>query len=368
MRKIQLLTAFALLFLLPLGGRSQSSWFKTFTGQIDKYPFTLHLHKAGNSYSGFYYYQRIQQPIYVSGDDSSAGPGVIRLLAFVPGAMDMNERFEVKADTVTGLTGQWKSHPDSAARTVTAAINNDLSPRFDFIYTMGETQLRPQLAESPGASYYAATVWPSGNSAAGQFVRRQIAGLFELKTTPVAIGTSLLQLKNTYLADYKKDFREVPDSDIVSFPSGYTMSQDQSVLVMYQQAQILSLASTSYAYTGGAHGFGATQYVVINPAGLKKYKITDVLLPAGRVALRSYLEKWFRIQYKLPRNSNLEEAGLFENKIEPNNNFYLTAKGIGFSYAPYEIGPYAMGDINIFIPFSELKTYLQPAFAKLIAQ
>lgn len=368
MRKIQLLVAFGLLFLLPQTSRSQSGWFKTFTGQIDKYPFTLHLHKAGSSYSGFYYYQRIQQPIYVSGEDTSAGPGVISLLAFVPGAVDMNERFEIKADTLTGLSGQWKSHADSAAKTVIAAVNRDLSPRFDFVYTMGDTPLRPKLAESPQASYYAATVWPSGNSAATQFVRRQVASFFDLKIAPVAIGASLLQLRNHFLTDYKKDFRDVPDSDIVSFPSGYTMTQDQSVLIMYQHAQILSLASTSYSYTGGAHGFGATQYVAINPLSQKKYKITDVLLPAGRAALRSYLEKWFRIQYKLARNSSLEEAGLFENKIEANNNFYLTAKGIGFGYAPYEIGPYAMGEINIFIPFSELKTHLQPAFAKLIAQ
>ncbi|MBL7756376.1 MAG: DUF3298 domain-containing protein [Chitinophagaceae bacterium] len=368
MRKIQLFAAFILPFLLPITGRSQSSWFKIFTGQIDKYPFTLHLHKAGSSYSGFYYYQRIQQPIYVSGDDTTAGPGVISLLAFVPGATDINERFEVKADTGTGLSGQWKSHPDSAAKMVTAVVNRDLSPRFDFVYTMGDTQLRSKLAESPQASYYAATVWPSGNSAAAQFVRRQVASFFDLKTVPAAIGASLLQLRNNYLADYKKDFRDVPDSDIVSFPSGYTMTQDQSVLVMYQQPQILSLASTSYSYTGGAHGFGATQYVAINPLSQKKYKITDVLLPAGRAVLRSYLEKWFRIQYKLGHNGRLEEAGLFENKIEPNNNFYLTTKGIGFGYAPYEIGPYAMGEINIFIPFNELKSYLQPAFAKLIAQ
>lgn len=368
MRKIHLPAAFALSFLLPLTGYSQSSWFKTFTGQIDKYPFTLHLHKAGNSYSGFYYYQRMQQPIYVSGDDTSGGPGVIHLLSFVPGAMEVSERFEIKADTATGLTGEWRLHPDSIARKVTATVNKDLSPRFDFIYTTGSARLRSKLAESPEASYYAATVWPSGNSAADLFVRRQIAAFFDLKTVPAAIGTSLLQLKNTYLADYKADFREVPDSDLVSFPTGYSMSQDQSVLVMYQHPAFLSLASTAYSFTGGAHGFGATQYVVINPASQKKYKIADVLTPAGRSALRGYLEKWFRLQYKLARNSSLEEFGLFENKIEPNNNFYLTTKGIGFSYAPYEIGPYAMGEINIFIPFSELKTYLQPAFAKLIVQ
>lgn len=367
MLKIHLPVTLFLLLFCSLSAFAQISWVKTFTGQIDKYPFTMHLHRMGADYSGFYYYQRIQQPIYLSGNDTSAGPGKIQLTAFVPGALETNELFELKADTSGIIEGVWRPHPDSTARKVIAAVNNDL-PRFGLVYTLGSTRLKPNLAESPEARYYAASIWPAGNTPADLFVRKQVASLFGLKSTPATIGSSLLQIKNRFLANYKSEFRNVPDSEIVAFPSGYTQTEDHTVLILFQDKRFLSLANTTYTYSGGAHGFGATEYVVLSSTTQKKYTLNDVFTVAGKAALRGYLEKWFRIQYGLAKNSNLEEAGLFENKIEPNGNFFLTGKGIGFGYAPYEIGPYVMGDINIFIPFSELKSYLQPAFAKLIAQ
>lgn len=48
--------------------------------------------------------------------------------------------------------------------------------------------------------------------------------------------------------------------------------------------------------------------------------------------------------------------------------FLLTGKDITFSYYPYDIGPYFMGNIAVFIPFKDIEPYLQPAFKKLIGQ
>ena len=90
-----------------------------------------------------------------------------------------------------------------------------------------------------------------------------------------------------------------------------------------------------------------------------------MLNQAGIKNLQSLLETQFRKDRNLKSNEPLTEGGLFENKIEPNDNFFLTSKGIGFNYMPYEIGPYALGEIDIFIPFSQLTSYLQPAIKKL---
>ena len=69
---------------------------------------------------------------------------------------------------------------------------------------------------------------------------------------------------------------------------------------------------------------------------------------------------------KLNNTDPLTDAGLSDNKIKANDNFYVTTKGIGFSYSPYEIAAYAVGEINIFIPFSELSDCLLPRFRNLI--
>ncbi|RYF79039.1 MAG: DUF3298 domain-containing protein, partial [Chitinophagaceae bacterium] len=70
-------------------------------------------------------------------------------------------------------------------------------------------------------------------------------------------------------------------------------------------------------------------------------------------------------QFKLKPTDALTEV-LFENKIAPNDNFYITGKGIGFSYAPYEIAAYAYGEINLFIAFKDIEANLQPGFKKLL--
>jgi hypothetical protein len=54
------------------------------------------------------------------------------------------------------------------------------------------------------------------------------------------------------------------------------------------------------------------------------------------------------------------------NFSQPNDNFNVTGKGIGFNYTLYETGPYTMEEVNLFFPFAELNAYLQPGFRKLI--
>jgi len=82
--------------------------------------------------------------------------------------------------------------------------------------------------------------------------------------------------------------------------------------------------------------------------------------------LQSLLERNFRKQNNLQPTDSLTTAGLFENEIKPNDNFYVTGKGIDFAYTPYEIGPYAMGEIEIFISFKDAEPYLQRGFKNLI--
>ncbi len=95
-------------------------------------------------------------------------------------------------------------------------------------------------------------------------------------------------------------------------------------------------------------------------------QLSDVLVPAGSKALPQLLAQSFRRQYGLKPADKLTDGGLSENTIKPTDNFFVTGKGIGFNYVPYEIGPYAMGEILLFIPFTDLKDLLQPAFLSFV--
>ena len=60
-----------------------------------------------------------------------------------------------------------------------------------------------------------------------------------------------------------------------------------------------------------------------------------------------------------PDDSLSGEGPLFEDKFELNDNWFVTPAGLGFSYSPYEIGPYAAGFIEPVIPFAKLKDLLK---------
>lgn len=120
------------------------------------------------------------------------------------------------------------------------------------------------------------------------------------------------------------------------------MDEVDQLIVVYQSKTILTLANYSYSYTGGAHGLYGTGFTSLDLVKKKKLNLDDVLTKTGQSNLPSFLKKYFRKNYNLSASASLKEAGLFEEKIEPNNNFYVTGKGTGFSYSPYEIGPYAM--------------------------
>jgi len=144
------------------------------------------------------------------------------------------------------------------------------------------------------------------------------------------------------------------------------MDVSDQLMIVYRSSKLIMLAHSNYAYTGGAHGNYGTSYIPVDLLNNKKLDLNDLVNPAGKKQLSQLLEKYFRLAYSLKKTDSLMEGGLFENTIEPNANFYVTTKGICFCYLPYEIGPYAMGEINIFIPFTGLKDYLQTGFKRLI--
>ena len=50
---------------------------------------------------------------------------------------------------------------------------------------------------------------------------------------------------------------------------------------------------------------------------------------------------------------------LFETEITPSGNFYITEKGITYIYQRYEVGSYAMGIIEVTVPWSEIQDILR---------
>jgi Protein of unknown function (DUF3298)/Deacetylase PdaC len=359
-KRVLLVLSFGI-FLTCSSPGQDISWYKTYNGNIDIYPIVMNLYKKGHTYSGNYYYTSQQKSIYFIGEDTSMPGGKIKLSVFLPG-QESEESFTF---SISGkvAAGEWSSNKKQPL--AFSANETEQALAFDYIYTVGSTLLWSKLKESPAATFEAASVWPKGNTPQTIFLKKIIREEFGEKKSTEDIRKIFLKQKKKFFADYINDNKEIKDEDLKDAYS-YNFDESNQLMIVYHISKLMVLSSSDYAYTGGAHGNYGTSYIPVDLVNNKKLVLNDIINKAGQAKLARLLEKSFRKDYNVKDTDPLTEGGLFENKIEPDNNFYVSAKGIGFCYNPYEIGPYAMGEINIFIPFTELGAYLQPGFKKLI--
>lgn len=342
------------------------SWYRYLSGTIAAYPVTMHLYKTDHSYSGYYYYNKSEQPIHVSGSDTGTVGAKINLLGFDPAQKESNEVFTLVASDST-ITGVWQKNANSQTRTVLLKAITGVKPVFEYIFSGGSKKLRPALTESPEVSYEAASVWPGGNGPADIFLKNVIRNAFGEKNGNETIGNIFLEQKKSSFKEYFESFKEEPDSSVIAMRFGYMQEETKTFHIVWRSAKLISFALFSYAYTGGAHGNYGTNYIVADPGAKRTLQTKDIFTGNWQKTLNSLLDKYFRKTYGLKAGDSLSETGgLFENKIEANDNFCITSKGIMFSFNPYEIGPYALGEISIFIPFAEMNSILHPGFKKLL--
>ncbi|NBU28257.1 MAG: DUF3298 domain-containing protein [Caulobacteraceae bacterium] len=166
--------------------------------------------------------------------------------------------------------------------------------------------------------------------------------------------------------EYAGQVKDVKPAEILEMPQAYQWSRDLRISPTSITGDLLSMDCYMYQYTGGAHGLGASQYKVLDLTKLKVISQEGLLTQEGIRALPRLLEKHFRRTWRVKPDTKLEDAGLLVDKIEAETyNFYITDKAVIFSFAPYEIAAYAYGEVEIPIPFSDLRPYLKPAYAYL---
>jgi hypothetical protein len=140
----------------------------------------------------------------------------------------------------------------------------------------------------------------------------------------------------------------------------YISSQSEDFRVIMNESGYLTVENASSTYEGGAHGNHASSYHTLEIATGKALKLADLVEPG-------FEEKWAALgrveilkSHGQKPDASLKDAGLFEDKLELNENWLLVPGGIGFSYAPYEIGPYALGEVLFVLPWKDIIDDLKP--------
>lgn len=166
--------------------------------------------------------------------------------------------------------------------------------------------------------------------------------------TKLLTAQSLISNKMTAIYD------EWVKSDYISHIENYSSQFG----IDYLSEKVVSINQLVYEYTGGAHGNYATVNSVYSLENGNKLKIEDLIIDLKSADLiKLIVDKLVKIE---GRDAN-SYFGLDEISLE-NNNFYLTSKGLVFTWGIYEIGPYAIGETRVLIPTEEIKPYLKDEY------
>lgn len=313
------------------------------------------------SYIGNYHYHKTGVPIRLG-----QVPGKDGLLRFhenetnnIEGHETFTGQWSVKLEK-DGITGTWsspdgkkklpinlkESYPTGSARTVTTQLES--------------VQTLRKNGQKKGFEIKVRYVQLAAKSVGAKSINRVLRQ--DAWNVPVnAEDESLKVPENPSEKDILAAMQLVPESDAdEDWDGAYVESVDDSQRVIMNESGFLTVEYNTWTYTGGAHGNYGSSYRSFDMESGQELLLEDLVKPG-------YEKRWpelgaaeLRAQEGAKAATPLTEVGLFEDKLELNETWFLTPGGIGFSYDPYEIASYARGMIQFVLPWKDILQDLKP--------
>ncbi|MEO1011274.1 MAG: DUF3298 domain-containing protein [Bacteroidota bacterium] len=189
----------------------------------------------------------------------------------------------------------------------------------------------------------------------------------QLSTTiNTAIKEEIIAILNY---DEEVDAGTIPEA-MASFKKGYlelkklysdeTIGWEATVAgeILYEDAQLLTIALDSYIFTGGAHGYSAKRLLNFDKKKSKELENEELFKKTEDFQL--FAEIKFREQENIPREKPINHTGyMFEkDSFSLPENLGFTKEGIHLHYNPYEVASYADGPITLTLSYGEVREYL----------
>lgn len=134
----------------------------------------------------------------------------------------------------------------------------------------------------------------------------------------------------------------------------YMMDWEEYITGNFMQRHngMISYIRYMYGYSGGAHGMGTRDGRTFRIDNGDVVTIKDILKDGYDDQLTAALRKNLPLYVE-------DMDMLFETEIFPSESFYISPEGLTYIYQPYEIGPYALGLIEITIPWNEIQNIIR---------
>ena len=178
---------------------------------------------------------------------------------------------------------------------------------------------------------------------------------------------------NSEITDAKLDINKLSDiknilsNNILPFYNewagegeyGYNYDSISEYGIDYLSEKIASINEYFYEYEGGAHGVHGKIYKVYSLSNGERLKIEDILIDVNNLDLIN------KVKEKLLSNADEESYFNLDALSLQENNFYITSKGLTFTWGIYEIAPYATGDSEVLFSIDEIMPYLKDEYKNI---
>lgn len=341
-------------------------FFKTLEGNIAGQRVIMHILKSRDRIDANYYYTSQGQTIFLIKNWEKESNDSIYLLEVTNPVNGESPTLALSVNA-DGITGTWnsadgkKSYPVELKESNTGTVFN-----FIALSAVDSSKYLKFKADTPMLKTSVTAIMATGQNDHANWLNNQFKTIIDNGNSRM----TTLSLPQTVAAIVKEDvdgYKADADSSLVGIdvqgPHFFLNREyEKRSNIIYNQNGYVVMSFFNYAYTGGAHGNYGTSVYCFDTDHKKQLSLNDIVT-IDSSQLQDLLENHYRKQYNVSAATPIEER-LFVKRIAPNGNIYFSPGGLGFIYTPYEIASYADGEINIWIPFAELKPYLNPEFAK----
>lgn len=322
-----------------------NSFYKQMVGKMGENDITLHLTKIDSFLFGNYFFHNTGIPISIFGTIDKSGKFNLSELNYEDGN---GAKFEGVLSEKNGMKGYWKNGKSKNKFELTVLKN----PQFDL--KLAHLEEKKCLSDEKKL----AIIKTSDFSSTDTMCSSVLLNYFQIESKKFSfakrINTAILksitnsnQEKST-LAGYLKNYHQYFEKEEFSF-----YESELSMALISNDSEILSFESTSYIFTGGAHGSTAISFLNFNAKSGDLIDPNDILVNDFQKKFAPIAEKKFHKEYGT--------KGWFFTKGEfpINTNFGITPKGLLFTFNQYELGPYVAGNQSLFFTFKELVPFLR---------
>ena len=138
--------------------------------------------------------------------------------------------------------------------------------------------------------------------------------------------------------------------------------------IVFSNPSLVTFTLSDKVYLGGAHGqesFHLASYRL--PEG-KRLALSDLV--EDQKAATALAEQEFRVIVQIDPGASLREAGYGceDGNFCVARNLGLTRKGLLLVYNPYDIAPYAEGQVRVLIGYNKLRQLLNPQTKEMLGR